>query len=106
MSDIAALEALLSQRFFEAWDDYVDPANIKRSEIRVRRLVEDLIGLGAVAAVEDAHKAMVRCVKRFNRPPYTWICTIERESIGDAIVDVVEAAGFEWDEEWLEDAEW
>lgn len=102
------LQPFRDRRFFESWDEFVDAKRIKAAEASVRKLVEDLAALGAPPPPEaDARRAVSRCVKHFNRMDGDgWICTIEREDIAECIGDLVEACGFEWDEDWLDDREW
>ena len=101
------LQPFRDGRFFEGWDEFVDAKRIKSAEASLRKLVEDLAALGSPPSEPDARRAVSRCVKRFNRMDDDgWICTIEREDIGDRIGDLVEACGFEWDEDWLDDRDW
>ncbi len=54
--------------------------------------------------------AVSACVQRFNEldelDPNSWIFTIEREDIAEVVCKVIDLAGFEGDEDWLEDREW
>ena len=59
-----------------------------------------------LSAESAARQAVGRCVQRFNELDSGWICTIEREDIGDYIHDLVTGHGLAWDEDYLEDADW
>ena len=95
------------KRYFESWDGFVDAELVTASEASFRKLADDLVALGPTPAEKDARRAVDRCVRRFNRLDEDgWICTIEREDIGDCVHDLVTACGFEWDEDWLGEADW
>jgi hypothetical protein len=72
----------------------------------LNQLATDLAALGPSPTESAAREAVGQCVRRFNEFDISWICTIEREEIGDAIHDLVTECGLEWDEDYLEDADW
>ena len=98
------------KRHFKAWDTFVDDKRVKRSETSIEKLIDDLILLGDEPDEAKARKAVARCVKRFNRldelDEFGWIFTIERDDISVVIDELVEACGFEPDEDWLEGRDW
>jgi hypothetical protein len=106
MSDLKALKSRQKERFFEGWDDFVDPEHVKASETSLRQLIDDLIALGAKPTEKKVRKAVDQCVRRFNKMDGGWINTIEREDIYDVIGDVVELTGFECEENWLDERDW
>jgi hypothetical protein len=106
MVDISALHQLRNRRFFEGWDGFRTPAQVTASEASIRELVDDLITLGPSPGEVAARRVVEQCVRRFNELDDGWICTIEREDIGDCIHDLVELCGFAWDEDWLDEADW
>jgi len=106
MTDTTALQRLRGERFFDGWDGYVTPENVSASEASVRQLVDDLIALGPEATEEATRQAVSECVRRFNDLDTGWICTIEREDIYEQIGQVVDACGFDCQEDWLYDRDW
>ena len=106
MADRTALQRLREQQFFDGWDEFVSPERVAASEANVRRLIDDLLALGPQPTEEAARRAVDDCVRRFNDLDDGWICTIEREDIHEQIGKVVEACGFECEEDWLQEREW
>jgi hypothetical protein len=106
MPDVTRLREWRERRFFEAWDGFVPEERICASEASIRQLIDDLLALGPAATETAARRAVDECVRRFNDLDNGWICTIERETIGDSIYDIVERCGFEWDEDWLDERDW
>lgn len=106
MVDVAALRAYRERRSFAEWDGYVASEHVAASERSIRRLLGDLIALDPPATEQDARRAVDECVRRFNTLDDGWVCTIEREAIGDCIHDVVGLCGFAWSEDWLDEADW
>jgi len=106
MADIDALKRHREQRVFQGWDKYVPPQHVEASEGSLHRLVEDVIALGPKPS-EAAVRALVdECVRRFNELDDGWICTIERDDIFEQVCQVVQLAGFECDEDWLDERDW
>jgi hypothetical protein len=106
MADRAALRLLRGQRFFDGWDEFVSPEHVAASEASVRRLIDDLLALGPERTEEAARLAVDECVRRFNDLDDGWICTIEREDMYEQICRVVDACGFDCQEDWLDEREW
>jgi hypothetical protein len=106
MADFVALQRLRGQRFFEGWDGYVNPEYVEASEASVRQLIDDLITLGPQPTEEAARRAVDECVRRFNGLDDGWICTTEREDIYEQVGRVVDAAGFNCQEDWLDERDW
>jgi hypothetical protein len=106
MADLAALQRLRDQRFFESWDDFIAPERVKASEASVQRLIDDLVVLGPQPTEEATRQAVQECVRRFNMIDDGWICTIEREDIYEQIGRVVDACGFNYQEDWLHERDW
>jgi hypothetical protein len=106
MADITALKSLRTQRFFEAWDGFVEPGHVKVSEANMRRLIDDLIALGLEPTEEAARRAVDECVRRFNDIDDGWICTIEREDIYVQVGRIIDCCGFECGEDWLDERDW
>ena len=99
------LQPYRDRRFFEGWDGFVDAERVTAAEAAAA-LVDDLAALGPSPTAAAARRAVVRCVRRFNRLDDGWIDTTEREDIGDRVHDLVTACGLAWDEDWLEEVEW
>lgn len=53
-----------------------------------------------------AREAVAECIRRFNSLDDGWICTIEREDICEQIGRVIDACGFECDEDWVGERDW
>src|SRR5262245_48974796 len=106
MAEIAVLQRLRAERNFDGWDRFVAPEHVKASEAIVRRLIDDLIALGPKLTEEAARQAVAACVQRFNDLDDGWICTIEREDIYEQIGRVVDACGFDCQEDWLDERDW
>jgi hypothetical protein len=104
--DVAGLRAIRDERFFANWDDYVPKERITASEQSIRQLIDDLIALGKKATQRAARRAVDVCVRRFNEMDDGWICTIEREDIGEQVGRVIDLTGFEYDEDWLDERDW
>jgi hypothetical protein len=106
MTDLVALQRLREQQFFDGWDEFVAPKNVEASEAIVRRLIDDLISLGPQPTEEATRQAVGECVRRFNDIDDGWICTLEREDIYERVSRVVDACGFDCQEDWLDEREW
>jgi hypothetical protein len=106
MTHFTALQRLRAQQFFDGWGEFVAPSRVEASEASVRRLIDDLIALGPQPTEEAARLAVDECVRRFNDLDDGWICTIEREDIYEQIGRVVDACGFDCQEDWLDEREW
>ena len=65
-----------------------------------------LIALGPKPTEGAARRAVDECVRRFNDIDDDWICTIEREDIYEQIGRVVDACGFDCQEDWLDERDW
>jgi hypothetical protein len=100
------LKKLRAERFFAGWDGFVDAKRVKSAEASIRRLIDDLIALGRGRTEAAARRAVDACVRRFNRMDDGWICTIEREDIFEQIGRVIDACGFDYDEDWLDERDW
>ena len=85
---------------------HVPDQHVSEAAVTLRELIDDLIGLGPSPDEKGARDAVAKCVCRFNELDDGWIMTIEREDLAEAICDMVELAGFECDEDWLDDREW
>jgi hypothetical protein len=106
MVNVAALQGLREQRFFEGWDGYIAAQHIEASEASIRHLIDDLIALGPQLTEEAARRAVDDCVRRFNDIDDGWICTIEREDICEQVGRVVDLCGFDCQEDWLYERHW
>jgi hypothetical protein len=106
MADISPLQGLREQRFFDGWDTFVTPERVEASEASIRRLIDDLIALGANPSEAAVRRAVEACVRRFNDLDDGWICTIEREDIYEQVGRAVEACGFDCQEDWLQARDW
>ena len=102
----AALQSLKSGRFFEEWEGFVSRGNIDSSELELQRLVDRLIESGPMTEETTARSLVDETVKKFNDLNDGWIVTIEREGICEKIYDILDAAGFEPDEDWFSEREW
>jgi hypothetical protein len=106
VADIAALKRLREQRFFDGWDGFIAPEHVEASEASIHRLIDDLLALDPLPSEEAARQAVDECVRRFNGIDDGWICTIERENIYEQIGQVVDACGFDCQEDWLDERDW
>ncbi len=107
MADIAALQRLREERFFDGWDGEVAAERVAASEASVRRLIDELLAFGPGVTEDDARRAVDDCVRRFNDlDDDGWICTIESEDIYEQVGRVVDLCGFEYDEEWVGERDW
>jgi hypothetical protein len=110
MLDLAALRQCRDQPKFSHWAPYVANDRIAAATESINQLIDDVASLGPESAEDDMRSAVSACVRRFNKldelDPNSWICTIEREDIAEVIWKVIDLAGFEWEEDWLEDREW
>src|SRR5438270_10240211 len=104
--DLTALRRLPEQRFFDGWDNVIVADRVAASESNLRRLIDDLLALGPELTEEAAQRAVDACVRRFNDLDDGWICTIEREDIFEQIGRVIDACGFDFDEDWLDERDW
>jgi len=106
MSNIEALKRRRSEPVLAGWAGYVAEGLWNQSVASAHRLIDDLIGLGSDPKEADVKAAVDRCVVRFNELDDGWICTIEREDLFELICEVVGLAGFECDEDWVDEREW
>jgi hypothetical protein len=106
MADVAVLRRLRSERFFSAWDEFLSAEHVTASEESVGRLIDDLLALGRNPSEQAARQAVSACVCRFNDMDDGWICTLEREDIYEQIGRVVDACGFDYQEDWVDAREW
>ena len=109
MAEPAALRKLRNERFFDGWDEFLGAEQVQASETSVRQLIDDLLALGTNPTEEAARRAVRECVRRFNELDQRdrhWICTDEREDIYEQIGRVVEACGFVYDDDWLDERDW
>jgi hypothetical protein len=114
VSDLVALQAYREQPIFNHWAPDVSNDRISAARESIKRLINDVLVLGANPQEPDVRSAVGACVRRFNEldrlDAESWIFTIEREDISEAIWRVVELAGFELDEgpddSWTANREW
>jgi hypothetical protein len=102
VSDLAALQQYREQPMFSHWAPDVPDDRIAAAADTVKRLIDDVLALGANPQETVVRSAVGECVRRFNEldelDAKGWILTIEREDISEAIWRVVELAGFALDE--------
>ena len=106
MSDLAALKQRRERPPFQDWKGSVADDKIAASVDNVGKLIDQVVSLGSDPDEEAVRSAVSDCVKKFNELDDGWITTIEREDIADAILGVVQAAGFEAEDDWIDDREW
>jgi hypothetical protein len=106
MSDLTALKERRDHPSFQDWKPYVADERIAAAVASITLLIDEVVSLGEAPNEEDARKVVGTCVARFNELDDGWIMTIEREDIADAILGVVRLAGFEADDDWIDDREW
>lgn len=107
MADMAALESLRSARFFEDWDGEVAADHVMSSELNIKRLIDELMALGAGMTEESARQTVFDLVQRFNEMNEDgWINTMERDDIFEQVGRVIDACGFTYDEDWLAERDW
>lgn len=106
MSDLKALESRRGTEPFADWDDFVPAGMADAGTAAVRDLVAGLIALGPTPDEAAAREAVSACVRRFNELDDGWIDTTVREDIAEALWKLIELAGFEADEDWIEDRDW
>jgi hypothetical protein len=110
MSDLAALQQRRGRRSFAQWDGFRPPELVVQSEDAVRQLIDRLVALGPYPTREQVQAEVDACVLRFNDldagHDHSWICTIEREDISEALWELIDLCGFEGCEEWLDERNW
>ena len=110
MSDLARLQQRRGQRSFSRWDDFLPTELINKSDETVRGLIDRLIALGPNPARQEVQTEIDECVRQFNELNRTrqnpWICTIEREDIGEVLWELIDLCGFEGSEAWLDERDW
>ncbi|HEY2587451.1 MAG TPA: hypothetical protein VGI81_17025 [Tepidisphaeraceae bacterium] len=106
MSDLAALKQRRERPPFQGWKGSVPDEKIAAAVNIINRLIGQVIALGNEPDEDDVRTAVSECVTRFNDLDDGWIMTIEREDIAEAIFAVVDLAGFEADEAWIDDRDW
>ena len=105
--DLDALRQYREQRIFQAWDGFVAGERVHVAEEAIRRLVDEVVAIGAALDERTARRLVRRSVLRFNELNDGWICTIEREDICEKLNRVIELCGFSCDdEEWLAGRDW
>jgi hypothetical protein len=106
MSDLAALKQRRQNALFPDWKGTVPDDKIAAAVDSIGKLIDRVVSFGGDPDEEDVRRAASDCVKQFNELDDGRITTMEREDIADAILGVVQLAGFEADEDWIEDREW
>lgn len=106
MTDQNALRQLRDRRAFGGWDEFISPERVQASEDSIRMLIDDLLALGSEFSEAAARLAVEKCVRRFNALDDGWICTTEREDICDQIGLVIDACGFDCQDDWLGERDW
>ena len=95
---------------FSHWSPDVADDRIAAATDNVKQLIDNVVSLGIDPEEDAVRSAVGACVCRFNEldelDPNSWIFTIEREDISEVIWKVIDLAGFEGDEDWLEDRDW
>ena len=83
---------------------------VTKSEEAVRNLTKRLIALGQNPTREQVQAEIDECVRQFNDLDRSrddpWVCTIEREDIGEVLWQLIDLCGFEGSEEWLGERDW
>ena len=103
--NIDALQSLTTSRFFESWDGFESRENIAAAESALQGLIERLIASGSNTDETTARSIVGETVQHFNEIN-DWPDTATREDIGEQIIQIAEAAGFETDEDWLAGRDW
>lgn len=106
LSDIAALKRRRQEPLFAEWAGHVPDEHIEGATLTLRELIDDVIALGPNPDEQAARAAVDKCVRRLNDLDDGWVTTIEREDLCEAIYQVVDLAGFEGDEDWVDEREW
>ena len=110
MSDLPGLQQRHEERSFTQWDGFVPPELVALSEKIAHQLIARLIALGPAPSREQVQAEVTRCVWQFNGLNRAWedpwICTIEREDIGEVVWGLAKLCGFGGDEEWLSERDW
>lgn len=107
--DIAGLQAFRERAHFDEWEGYVDPVHVTASRAVLASLVDEVLALGDPLPALRVEAAVARAVESFNAldAESGWIMTIEREAIADALCEVADLAGIDYDpEELLADRDW
>lgn len=101
-------EGLREQRerdHFSEWEGHVAEHHIAASRAVITRLVDEVLALGASPPEGSVEAAVDRAVLAFNALDEAeggpWIMTIEREAIVEALWEIADLAGIEYDEEDL-----
>lgn len=110
MSDLQGLRERGDQRSFAQWDGHVPDQLVSASEKTIHELADRLIALGEHPTRDAVQVEVTRAVQRFNElddvGEHPWICTIEREDIGEAIWRLTRLCGFDSSQEWLRGRDW
>ena len=106
MSDLAALKQRRERPTFQDWKGSVADARISEAVSAIKQLIDQVVSLGDAPDEDEVRKAVSECVARFNEMDDGWIMTIEREDICDVILGIVKLAGFEPDDDWVDDRDW
>lgn len=110
MSDLPGLQQRREQRSFAQWDEFVAPELVALSEVIVRQLIDRLLELGPSPTRDQVQAEITRCVWQFNGLnrawKHAWICTIEREDIGEVVWGLAGLCGFDDSEEWMDQRDW
>ena len=106
MSDLKALESRRNIEPFADWGDFVPAGMADAGTSAVRQLVADLIALGPSPDEAAARAAVSACVRRFNALDDGWIDTTVREDVAETLWKLIDLAGFDGDEGWIDEREW
>jgi len=106
VSDIDALNRRREQPLPAEWVGNVAGEHIESATGALRQLIDDVVALGPHPQEQAVRAAVDQCVRRLNDLDDGWITTIEREDLCESIYKIVELAGLEGDEDWVEEREW
>jgi hypothetical protein len=110
VSDLQGLQQRRAQRSFAQWDGFVPAELVALAEVIIRHLIDRLTALGSAPSREDVQVEVTRCVQQFNGLnrawEHPWICTIEREDIGEVVWGLTRLCGFAGGEDWLGERDW
>lgn len=103
--DTEGLRAYRERDHFSEWQGHIPDHHIAASRALITRLVDEVLALGAIPPEGRVEAAIDHAVLGFNALDESeggpWIMTIEREAIVEALWELADLAGIEYDEEDL-----
>jgi hypothetical protein len=103
--DTSGLREYRERDHFSEWEGHVPDHHIAASRTLITHLVDEVLALGAAPPEGSVEAAVDRAVLAFNELDEgeggPWIMTIEAEALAEALWEIADLAGIEYDEEEL-----